>query len=73
MRGGRGADRITPGTGRTPFWPGAATTPCPARGDTAPDRISRGSGFDIVVANARDKVGAGCERVRLRSGHQSTS
>ena len=65
VRVGRGAYRITPGNGQDTVLAERGDDTVSARGDTVRDRISCGSSFDIVVANARDKVAAGCERVRL--------
>lgn len=58
IRGGPGRDRLSGGPGRDRI----------AAGDGARDRIRCGGGFDRVAADAIDRVGRSCERVRLVPG-----
>lgn len=63
LRGSKGGDRIKPGAGKDKVIARGGADLIRARGGGR-DRINCGSGLDTVVADGRDRIVGGCERVR---------
>jgi len=63
IRGSLGGDRIRPGAGRDKVIARGGADLIRARGGGR-DRVNCGGGLDTLIADARDVVTGGCERVR---------